>query len=116
MSTRLPTWASILLWAGLVAAAAVAVGRDLVSGGVYGSPQLLLLSGVGPGAHLKEMGIGVINDLPAVGANLHDHFNSYVAWRSTKPVTSQRLAITAPKRSASPSTLSTSRASSVWQS
>ena len=59
----------------------------IVSGGVYGSPQLLLLSGIGPGAHLKEMGIDVVHDLPGVGANLHDHFNSYVAWRSTKPGT-----------------------------
>jgi choline dehydrogenase len=56
----------------------------IVSGGVYGSPQLLLLSGIGPGAHLKEMGIDVAHDLPAVGANLHDHFNTYVAWRATK--------------------------------
>lgn len=56
----------------------------IVSGGVYGSPQLLLLSGIGPGAHLKEMGIEVKHDLQSVGANLHDHFNTYVAWRSTK--------------------------------
>ena len=55
----------------------------VVSGGVYGSPQLLLLSGIGPGAHLREMGIEVRRDLP-VGANLHDHFNSFVAWRATK--------------------------------
>lgn len=59
-------------------------GEVIVSGGVYGSPQLLMLSGIGPGAHLKEMGIGVVHDLPAVGANLHDHFNTYVAWRSTQ--------------------------------
>ncbi len=64
----------------------------IVSGGVYGSPQLLLLSGVGPGAHLKEMGVNVVRDLPAVGANLHDHFNSYVTWRSTKTGTLNDLA------------------------
>ena len=63
----------------------------IVSGGVYGSPQLLLLSGIGPGAHLKEMGVDVIHDLPTVGANLHDHFNSYVAWRSTKSGTFNEL-------------------------
>ena len=39
-------------------------GEVIVSGGVYGSPQLLLLSGIGPGAHLKEMGIEVVHDLP----------------------------------------------------
>ncbi len=70
---------------GLVTARAKA--EVIVSGGVYGSPQLLLLSGIGPGAHLKEVGIDVVHDLPTVGANLHDHFNSYVAWRTTKPGT-----------------------------
>jgi choline dehydrogenase len=59
----------------------------IVCAGVYGSPQLLLLSGIGPGAHLKEMGIAVVKDLPPVGANLHDHFNSYVALRCAKPIT-----------------------------
>jgi choline dehydrogenase len=67
-------------------------GEVIVSGGVYGSPQLLLLSGVGPGAHLREMGVTVVRDLPAVGANLHDHFNSYVAWRATKSGTLNDLA------------------------
>ena len=63
----------------------------IVSGGVYGSPQLLLLSGIGPGAHLKEMGIDVVHNLATVGANLHDHFNSYVAWRSTRTGTFNEL-------------------------
>ena len=67
-------------------------GEIIVSGGVYGSPQLLLLSGIGPGAHLKEMGIPVVRDLAPVGANLHDHFNSYVAWRSTRRGTLNDLA------------------------
>src|SRR5262245_21147633 len=66
-------------------------GEIVVSGGVYGSPQLLLLSGIGPGAHLREMGIGVQRDLP-VGANLHDHFNSFVAWKANKAVTLNDLA------------------------
>jgi choline dehydrogenase len=65
-------------------ATATARGEVVVSGGVYGSPQLLLLSGIGPGEHLKEMGIEVAHELKPVGANLHDHFNSYVAWRSTR--------------------------------
>jgi len=68
-------------------------GEVIVSGGVYGSPQLLLLSGIGPGAHLQEMGIPVVRDLAPVGANLHDHFNSYVAWRSTKTGTLNDLAL-----------------------
>jgi choline dehydrogenase len=67
-------------------------GEVIVCAGVYGSPQLLLLSGIGPGAHLNEMGISVRRDLPAVGANLHDHFNSYVSYRCSKPITLNDLA------------------------
>ena len=44
----------------------------ILCAGVYGSPQLLMLSGVGPAAHLREHGIAVAADLP-VGDNLHDH-------------------------------------------
>ena len=44
----------------------------ILCAGVFGSPQLLMLSGVGPAAHLRELGVGVIADLP-VGQNLHDH-------------------------------------------
>ena len=44
----------------------------IVSAGVFGSPQLLMLSGVGPAAHLADHGIQVVADLP-VGDNLHDH-------------------------------------------
>ena len=45
----------------------------LLSGGVYNSPQLLMLSGIGPAGHLREMGIEVALDLPGVGRNLQDH-------------------------------------------
>lgn len=45
----------------------------ILSAGVYGSPQLLQLSGVGPGAALQALGIAVVQDLPAVGQNLADH-------------------------------------------
>ena len=62
-------------------------GEVIVSGGAYGSPQLLLLSGFGPAQHLTDMGITVVRDMPAVGSNLHDHFNSYVAWRCSKAIT-----------------------------
>lgn len=66
-------------------------GEVIVSGGVYGSPQLLLLSGIGPADHLNKMGIEVTHDLAPVGANLHDHFNTYVAWRSTRTGTFNEL-------------------------
>jgi choline dehydrogenase len=60
-------------------------GREvIVSGGAYGSPQLLQLSGVGPAQHLTEMGIDVVRDMPGVGANLQDHFNTYCTYRISK--------------------------------
>lgn len=45
----------------------------IVSAGAIASPQLLLLSGVGPAGELRELGIPVIHDLPGVGKNLRDH-------------------------------------------
>jgi choline dehydrogenase len=68
-----------------------ASGEIIVSGGAYGSPQLLLLSGLGPAQHLQDMGIAVVRDMPAVGSNLHDHFNSYISWRCSKPITLNEL-------------------------
>ena len=47
----------------------------ILSGGAVGSPQLLLLSGIGPEDHLKQMGIEVQHSLPGVGQNLRDHPN-----------------------------------------
>jgi len=63
----------------------------IVSGGAYGSPQLLQLSGLGPAEHLQEMGIPVVKDMPAVGSNLHDHFGIYVMWRCSKAITMNDL-------------------------
>ncbi len=45
----------------------------VLSGGAVNSPQLLMLSGIGPGAHLREVGVEVLHDLAWVGQNLHDH-------------------------------------------
>lgn len=45
----------------------------IVSGGTINSPQLLMLSGIGPKEHLKSMKIPVVHDLPGVGENLHNH-------------------------------------------
>ena len=46
----------------------------ILTAGAIGSPKTMLLSGVGPAAHLKEHGIDVVHDLPGVGENLNDHF------------------------------------------
>lgn len=48
-------------------------GEVLLSAGAFGSPQLLMLSGIGPAEHLREHGIPVVHHLPGVGENLHDH-------------------------------------------
>jgi len=48
-------------------------GEVVLSAGAFGSPQLMMLSGIGPADHLREMGIPVVHDLPGVGGNLHDH-------------------------------------------
>jgi choline dehydrogenase len=45
----------------------------ILSGGAVNSPQLLLLSGIGPAPHLRDVGIDVVQDLPGVGAGLQDH-------------------------------------------
>lgn len=45
----------------------------ILCGGAIGSPKALLLSGIGPGAHLASIGIDIVVDLPGVGKNLHDH-------------------------------------------
>ncbi|AWL12377.1 Choline dehydrogenase [Saliniradius amylolyticus] len=47
----------------------------ILCGGAINSPQLLMLSGIGPAAHLKELGIPVVADRPGVGENLQDHLD-----------------------------------------
>jgi choline dehydrogenase len=45
----------------------------VLSGGAINSPQLLMLSGIGPASHLREVGVDVVHDLPGVGGGLQDH-------------------------------------------
>lgn len=62
----------------------------VVSGGAFLTPQLLMLSGLGPADQLKEHGIPVIVDLPEVGRNLQDHVQSMIVFRSletSRPMT-----------------------------
>lgn len=57
----------------------VSARREIVlCGGVINSPQLLMLSGVGPAQHLKDFGLDVVVDSPGVGRNLQDHM--YIHW------------------------------------
>jgi choline dehydrogenase len=60
----------------------VAADHIVLSAGAVGSPQLLMLSGVGPAAQLSSLGIPVIQDMPGVGQNLRDHPKVYVTWES----------------------------------
>lgn len=52
---------------------ALAQREVILSGGSYNSPQLLMLSGIGPAAHLRDMGIALVHELPGVGQNLSEH-------------------------------------------
>jgi choline dehydrogenase len=62
-------------------------GREIIlSAGAIGSPQLLMLSGIGPAEELRRLGISVIHDLPGVGKNLQDHPAVVVAYTCVKPV------------------------------
>ena len=57
----------------------------IVCAGAIASPQLLLLSGVGPAAHIKGHGIELVHHLPGVGRNLQDHVSAYLNYRVDLP-------------------------------
>ncbi len=61
-------------------------GDVIVCGGVIGSAQLLLLSGIGPADDLKPLGLGVRADLAGVGANLHDHALATFLYESSRKI------------------------------
>lgn len=63
----------------------IAARREVIlSAGAFGSPQLLMLSGIGPAAHLREAGIAPLLDLPGVGANLQDHLDYIISYSSPR--------------------------------
>ncbi len=63
----------------------------IVSAGAFQSPQLLMLSGIGPADHLREHGIEVLLDLPGVGQNLHDHLEVHVKHRCARGLSKNGL-------------------------
>ena len=69
----------------------ITAGREVIlCGGVFGSPQLLMLSGIGPTDHLREHGITPLVDLP-VGRNLRDHLAVMLSWARREPGPFQRM-------------------------
>jgi choline dehydrogenase len=76
----------------------IAARREVIlCAGTVQTPQILLLSGIGPAKHLKEMGIEVVKDAPGVGGNYHDHVASPVHME-TKNSTSYGLSLPAAPR------------------
>ncbi|GAB7528364.1 choline dehydrogenase [Pseudomonas sp. 3A(2025)] len=58
----------------------------ILCGGAINSPQLLMISGIGPADALRKVGITALHDLPGVGQNLQDHIDLIMQWECTKPV------------------------------
>ncbi|MCO4318405.1 choline dehydrogenase [Phyllobacterium sp. 21LDTY02-6] len=59
----------------------------IIAASSINSPKLLMLSGIGPAAQLRALGIEVVADRPGVGANLQDHLEVYIQQESLKPIT-----------------------------
>ncbi|EEY04153.1 choline dehydrogenase [Brucella neotomae] len=59
----------------------------IIAASSINSPKLLMLSGIGPAAHLKEHGIDLVADRPGVGQNLQDHLEFYIQQECTQPIT-----------------------------
>ncbi|MDO9436428.1 GMC family oxidoreductase [Hydrogenophaga sp.] len=73
-------------------------GEVVLSAGAFGSPQLLMLSGIGPADHLREHGIEPVHDMPGVGQNLQDHVDVVVVVDTPKVIDLLGLSITGVAR------------------
>jgi len=58
----------------------------VLAGGAIQTPQLMMISGLGPARHLREHGIPVIRDLPHLGRHLRDHVSAPIVWSTREPV------------------------------
>jgi choline dehydrogenase len=58
----------------------------ILCGGTYNSPQLLMLSGIGPADHLRERGVEPVLDLPGVGQNLSEHASYFIHYRTKQRI------------------------------
>ncbi|MCE6961271.1 choline dehydrogenase [Cereibacter sphaeroides] len=66
----------------------IRAGREVIlAASSLNTPKLLMLSGIGPAAHLAEHGVAVVADRPGVGQNLQDHLEVYMQFASLQPVT-----------------------------
>ncbi|KAI1295165.1 choline dehydrogenase [Xylaria venustula] len=63
----------------------IAQKEVIICAGAYGTPQVLMRSGIGPSSALIEYEIPIVHDAPSVGENLHDHFAIYLAFRLRDP-------------------------------
>ena len=59
-------------------------GGIVLAAGAFGSPQLLMLSGIGPGGELRQQGVDVVRDSAGVGANLQDHIDYVLCYKSDR--------------------------------
>jgi choline dehydrogenase len=75
------------LGSGLFGYRTVQTRREVVlCAGAIDTPKLLMLSGIGPAGHLRDIGIDVLVDNPAVGSNLDDHVEGLVMWEASRPM------------------------------
>ena len=87
-----PRCTGVQVWTGQEMVMAHAAREVILSAGAINSPQLLQLSGIGPGALLQQHGIAVVQDLPGVGANLQDHLQIRAVYKVQGVPTLNQLA------------------------
>ncbi|WP_313082471.1 GMC family oxidoreductase N-terminal domain-containing protein [Pulveribacter sp.] len=87
-----PRCTGVQVWTGTEMVMAHATQEVILCAGAVNSPQLLQLSGIGPGALLQQHGIEVVHDLPGVGANLQDHLQIRAVYKVQGVPTLNQLA------------------------